>query len=490
MGSFGGRVARALARGPPRAGAAAVKLKSVTHHLVPQIACDLGLKTLDLVGAELDHLAGVDIDDVVVVGQVGGLEARRGAFKGMTVDDALGLERGERAVDGGERDRFVDGAGAAVQLVGVGMVLCLRQHLENRRALARDSHPVGTQGLLELLRRGECVRHRRQVTGFRQAPQMSGPTRTAGAGTHLAGAAAARHCGRRFGQHSDAFVQTGGRYAMTPEADAARRGAADVATRQEAIVLLAREQGRVTVDALAVRFAVTPQTIRKDLNDLAARRLVARVHGGAVTPSGTANLEYEKRKLLASAQKAAIGRVAARLVPDAASLFINIGTTTEAVSEALLDHGPLMVITNNINVANRMRLFPQFEVVIAGGVVRGSDGGVVGEAAVDFIRQFKVDYAVVGASAIDLDGALLDFDLREVKVAQAIIENARHVILACDASKVGRAAPVRIGHLRQIHSFVTDRCPAPLAAVCRAHGVRLYEAGEDPPGARPPEAFV
>jgi DeoR family glycerol-3-phosphate regulon repressor len=75
-------------------------------------------------------------------------------------------------------------------------------------------------------------------------------------------------------------------------------------------------------------------------------------------------------------------------------------------------------------------------VVIAGGVVRGSDGGIVGEAAMDFIRQFKVDYAVIGASAIDHDGSLLDFDFREVKVAQAIIANARHVILVSDSDQI------------------------------------------------------
>ena len=73
--------------------------------------------------------------------------------------------------------------------------------------------------------------------------------------------------------------------------------------------------------------------------------------------------------------------------------------------KALADHHELMVITNNINVANRLRVFPGIEVVIAGGVVRGSDGGIVGEAAVDFIRQFNVDFAVIGVSAIDEDGA-------------------------------------------------------------------------------------
>jgi DeoR family glycerol-3-phosphate regulon repressor len=135
-----------------------------------------------------------------------------------------------------------------------------------------------------------------------------------------------------------------------------------------------------------------------------------------------------------------------------------------------------MVITNNINVANRLRVAPSMEVVIAGGVVRSSDGGIVGEAAVDFIRQFKVDFAVIGVSAIDADGALLDFDFREVKVAQAIIANARHVILVSDSSKFSRSAPVRIGHLSQAHTFITDHCPYDsIRRLCAEAGITLIE---------------
>lgn len=249
--------------------------------------------------------------------------------------------------------------------------------------------------------------------------------------------------------------------------------------RHEAIIALAKAQGRVLVDDLAAHFAVTPQTIRKDLNDLCDRRLLSRIHGGALFPSGVENLEYEARREMAAAEKIAIGQAAAKLIPDNASLFINIGTTTEAVGEALVDHQGLMVITNNINVANRMRVRAGIEVIIAGGVVRGSDGGIVGEAAVDFIRQFKVDYAVIGVSAIDADGALLDFDFREVKVAQAIIANARHVILVSDSAKFERSAPVRIGHLRQVHTFITDRCPSDeFRAVCREAEVDLIETDQ------------
>jgi DeoR family glycerol-3-phosphate regulon repressor len=246
--------------------------------------------------------------------------------------------------------------------------------------------------------------------------------------------------------------------------------------RQDEIIRIAREDGRVLVDELAVRFDVTPQTIRRDLNELCDQRLLTRIHGGALFASGVENVEYEARRRIAAEEKEAIGQAAARLVPNGASLFINIGTTTEAVSSALLDHEELLVITNNINVANRMRVYPSIEVIIAGGVVRGSDGGIVGEAAVDFIKQFRVDYAIIGASAIDPDGALLDFDFREVKVAQAIIANARHVILVADSTKFERSAPVRIGHLSQVSSFITDQCSIPtLRRICAEQDVRLIE---------------
>ncbi|WMS42367.1 DeoR/GlpR family DNA-binding transcription regulator [Acuticoccus sp. MNP-M23] len=262
---------------------------------------------------------------------------------------------------------------------------------------------------------------------------------------------------------------------MKSDIDLARP--AEVVVRQDAIVALTRENGRVTVDELSAHFDVTPQTIRRDLNELAARRVLQRVHGGAVFATGVANLEYEKRRQLAATEKAAIGEAAASLIPEGASLFINIGSTTEAVADALQSRRALMVITNNINVANRLRLQPQIEVVIAGGVVRGSDGGIVGEAASDFIRQFKVDYAVIGTSAIDADGALLDYDFREVRVAQAIIENARHVILVADATKFDRTAPVRIAHLSQVHTFVTDHCTPAFRSVCSENEVRLIETG-------------
>jgi len=247
--------------------------------------------------------------------------------------------------------------------------------------------------------------------------------------------------------------------------------------RQSDIVALAKSEGRVSVEGLADRFNVTPQTIRKDLNDLCERGVLQRYHGGAILASGTANLGYEARRKLATDEKRRIGLMAASLIPDGSSLLINIGTTTEQVAAALRGKHGLLVITNNINVANILQGYEQIEIIIAGGVVRHQDGGVVGEAAVDFIRQFKVDYAVIGTSAIDEDGTLLDFDYREVKVAQAIMNCARKSILVADSMKFERTAPVRIGHISQLDYFVTEtEPPQRVRELCRENDVAVEVA--------------
>ena len=119
------------------------------------------------------------------------------------------------------------------------------------------------------------------------------------------------------------------------------------------------------------------------------------------------------------------------------------------------------MITNNLNVASILSDNPACEVIVAGGSVRLRDRAIVGEATVDFIRQFKVDIALIGVSSIEDDGTLRDFDLREVKVAQTIIAQAREVWLAADASKFNRPAMIELAKLSQIDCLFTDAAPPP-----------------------------
>jgi DeoR family glycerol-3-phosphate regulon repressor len=249
------------------------------------------------------------------------------------------------------------------------------------------------------------------------------------------------------------------------------------------ILEIARREGRVDVEGLAVRFDVTPQTIRKDLNDLCDMEKLNRVHGGAVYPSNTVNVAYQARRDIAADGKARIAATVASLIPDNSSLILNIGTTTEEVAQALRRHQGLMVITNNLNVAYILADAPGVEVVVTGGMVRKTDGGIVGAAAVDLIRQFKVDYAVVGTSAIDEEGTLLDFDYREVRVSQAILAQARTKILVADSTKFERRAPVQIGQMSDIDMFVTDApVPSGVAEAIASSGVEVIVAAEQPAG--------
>lgn len=252
-------------------------------------------------------------------------------------------------------------------------------------------------------------------------------------------------------------------------------GADVVALRHRQILETARHTGSVSVEALAETLGVTPQTIRKDLNLLAKKSMLSRVHGGAVVTSGVGNLRYAERRLVAAETKDAIGAAAAALVPDGSSLFINIGSTTEAIARHLTGHRELMVITNNLNVVDILADCPGIEVIAAGGRVRRGDRAVIGALAMDFIRSFRVDYALIGASAIEADGTFLDFDVDEVRVSQTIIAQARKVILTLDSSKLGRPAPVRIGDLADIDYLVTDEVDDALETACDASDVTIVK---------------
>ena len=247
--------------------------------------------------------------------------------------------------------------------------------------------------------------------------------------------------------------------------------------RQKQIVDLVRQRGFAAVDEMAQDFDVTPQTIRRDINELCKHGLVRRFHGGVGLNSSVENVAYETRKVLMLEEKKKIAQKVASYIPDRASVFIDIGTTTEEVARALRDHEGLRVITNDLNVATILSGNKTCEVIIAGGVVRSRDRGITGEATIDFIRQFKVDFGIIGVSAIDPDGTLLDYDYHEVRVAQAIIENSRKVFLATDHTKFGRNAVVKLGHLSQISALFCDKEPPKEIIAClKDHHVALHLA--------------
>jgi DeoR family glycerol-3-phosphate regulon repressor len=232
--------------------------------------------------------------------------------------------------------------------------------------------------------------------------------------------------------------------------------------RQVRLIDEVRQVGSVTVESLAERFGVTLQTVRRDVRLLADAGLLARFHGGVRLPgSTTENIAYRQRQRLNDTAKRRIAAAVAEAVPNGCSLFINIGTTTEAIANALMKHRGLRVITNNLNVAAILSDHPDCELIVAGGMVRSRDRAIVGEATVDFVRQFKVDIGLIGISGIEADGTLRDFDYREVSVARAILEQSREVWLAADHSKFNRPAMVELARLEHLDRLFTDAAPPP-----------------------------
>ena len=225
--------------------------------------------------------------------------------------------------------------------------------------------------------------------------------------------------------------------------------------RHQKIVELVKQKGYLSTEELVALFGVSPQTIRRDLNELAETNFIRRHHGGAAPPSTAENGEYHERKHFFSQEKNRIARQVVQLIPNGASLFIDIGTTSEAVSFALLGHQRLRIVTNNLNAAHILMQNDSFDITIASGSLR-QDGGIIGESTVEFLSQFRLDFGVLGISAIDLDGTLLDYDYHEVQVKRAIIDNSRNTLLVTDHSKFSRRAMVKLGSITDVEYVFTD----------------------------------
>lgn len=227
-------------------------------------------------------------------------------------------------------------------------------------------------------------------------------------------------------------------------------------SRKSEILAIAQSGGALKVEDLARRFDVAEQTIRRDLAQLSKTGQLERVHGGAVLSPGLGNLDYVQRRNRNAEGKRRIGRQCARHIPNGSSVFINIGTTTEAVACEMMTHTDLLVVTNSLNTANILAANPNIEIVVAGGTLRRTDGGLLGNMTTQFVDLFKFDYAIISCAGIDADGDLLDFDLQEVHATKAIMRQSKSAFVVADHSKILRSAPGRIGALADVDALFTD----------------------------------
>ncbi|MGJ3261524.1 MAG: DeoR/GlpR family DNA-binding transcription regulator [Rhodospirillales bacterium] len=263
-------------------------------------------------------------------------------------------------------------------------------------------------------------------------------------------------------------------------ADVTRPGISD---RQQEIIGLVRERGYVSIDMLAERFGVSQQTVRRDIIFLSEQSLVQRHHGGAGLPPGTDTLAYSNRKVRNAAEKALIGREIAGQIPNGASVFIDIGTTMEAVADALVNHEGLRIITNHIGVVSTLCERTDFEIILTGGLVRNRDRAITGESTTEFIRNFRVGYGIFGIGSLTMDGQLLDYHYRDAQASRAALEISRVKFVGIDHSKFNADAMMPFAHVSEIDALFTDgEPPTELKDTITGSGCDLFVANDDPGG--------
>lgn len=231
------------------------------------------------------------------------------------------------------------------------------------------------------------------------------------------------------------------------------------ARRRAYLVRYLEQNHYISLEEVATRFSVTAQTARRDIITLERQGKVRRLHGGAVASTPLDPLVYRQRRIVNAERKEAIGQRVARLLPDNASVFIDTGTTCEAVARALAARKGLRVVTYSLRVATTLSEATDFTIAVPGGFVRQVDAGVFSQNASEFIRAFKFDFVVISVSGIDDDGDIGDDDYAEVAAVRAAMLQAGQVILAIDSSKFGRRALVRLGSLNEVDIIVADAFP-------------------------------
>ncbi|MDQ1848871.1 DeoR/GlpR family DNA-binding transcription regulator [Gemmobacter fulvus] len=242
----------------------------------------------------------------------------------------------------------------------------------------------------------------------------------------------------------------------------------------EILAALRRAGGSARIQALATALAVTDETVRRNIRRLEAEGLVEKLHGGARLTEPVAEGDLQSRVREQPEAKRRIADCVAGLIPDGASLFLDVGSTTAFIADALRDHRTLTVVTNSVTVAAKLATRNGNRVFFAGGELRAHDGGSFGVDALQFIANFQTDFAVMSATAINAEQGFLLFDLEEARFARAIMAQARSTIVAADSRKFGRSAPIVVGDPARVSVLVTDDSPPTAVIEAAKHwGTRI-----------------
>jgi DeoR/GlpR family transcriptional regulator of sugar metabolism len=235
------------------------------------------------------------------------------------------------------------------------------------------------------------------------------------------------------------------------------------AQRRAALARHVRDRGHATVADLAASFAVSMDTIRRDLDYLAERGVLARTHGGAMRTDelATADTPFDNRTAVHRDAKEAIGVAAARLISDGETVLVNGGTTTLATVRALTGRRGLTVVTNNLRLPAEVPPDVAWDLYVLGGSLRLSSMVTIGPVGFSGTKGISADVALIGVGGIGVEQGLSTTNLPEAQMIRQMIESSSRLIVVADSSKFGRGNFVHICDLAEVSTLVTEQEPDP-----------------------------
>lgn len=245
--------------------------------------------------------------------------------------------------------------------------------------------------------------------------------------------------------------------------------------RRQEIVKFVNDRGRVSVAEFAEKFAVSVVTVRADLQALAARNLIVRTHGGAVSSArGSRELSLAIRTQQEASEKERIGLAGAALISDDNAVIIDSSSTALAIARHLRHHRDLTILTNSIAIAHEMLDAPGVTVAMPGGTVRRDMGSLTGGNGLEMFEKFNIQRGFFGAYGFSLPEGLTDVSLAESEIKRKLVAMCREVIAVIDSTKWGRFGVGSFAAPALIRRVITDvHAPPDLVELVRALGIQV-----------------
>ena len=245
----------------------------------------------------------------------------------------------------------------------------------------------------------------------------------------------------------------------------------------ELLGVLRENGGSCRTAELATLLNVSEETVRRNIKHLAKEGVVIKVHGGVLLANRNEEPAFGERMEVNRTAKRAMAKCVVGMIEDGASMFIDNASTTTFIADALRIRKNLFVVTNSIKVAERLSAHNHNRVFFAGGELRETDGGSYGAGAMEFIKRFNPDYAILSAVAVNSDNGFMSTDLSEAEFARVYVENANASIVVADQSKVGQKGPIIFAEISNIDVLVTDTPPPALfQSAAKTVGMKIIVA--------------